>query len=305
LINDLFKAENEETKEIYKKEMEEIKAEIEHYEQAHYEIMTLAEDEVDFRVFRVMTQKMKETLGNKAIEHRDRILDETYKYCTETTASVLKTYIEMKASIEHDPINEKELIASKDFNAKAPQKVVELTEILDEVKKHYNMLEEFSYMYKEHDIESFWSMKQWPLRIQASLTDGKNMIADKNDLFSSRLETEKESFTKELTQYQNDFSKIREFKSLENTQEFSVEAFELSRHITKAFDKVKQFHDRETTFGLPETPYPDLDDIDKAFKPFFDLITMAQDVKVNLLEWTQERLMTRDSGLIASSIAQW
>lgn len=92
---------------------------------------------------------------------------------------------------------------------------------------------------------------------------------------------------------------------MENTQEFSVEAFELSRHITKAHDKVKQFHDRETTFGLPETPYPDLDDIDKAFKPFFDLVTMAQDVKNYLLEWTQERLMTRDSGLIASSIAQW
>jgi len=100
--------------------MEDIKKEIEHYEQAHYEIMTLAEDEVDFRIFRVMTQKMKETLGNKAIEHRDRILEETYKYCTDTTSSVLKTYIEMKAAIEHDPINEKELIASKDFNTKAP-----------------------------------------------------------------------------------------------------------------------------------------------------------------------------------------
>jgi hypothetical protein len=65
------------------------------------------------------------------------------------------------------------------------------------------------------------------------------MIADKNDLFSARLETEKETFTKELQQYAANFEKIKEFKNLENTQEFSVEAFELSRHITKAFDKVK------------------------------------------------------------------
>jgi hypothetical protein len=41
-------------------------------------------------------------------------------------------------------------------------------------------------------------MKVWPLRIQACLTDGKNMIADKNDLFSARLETEKEAFSKQL-----------------------------------------------------------------------------------------------------------
>jgi len=201
--------------------------------------MTLSEDEVDFRVFRIMAKEMKKELGDQAMKHKERILDATYNYCTETTASVLKTYCEMKATIDHDPINEKELIAAKDFNSKAPMKVVELTEILDEVKLHYTMLEEFSYMYKEHDIESFWSMKQWPLRIQACLTDGKNMITDKNDLFSARLETEKETFTKELQQYAANFEKIKDFKNLEETQEFSAEAFELSRHISKAFDKVK------------------------------------------------------------------
>lgn len=69
-------------------------------------------------------------------------------------------------------------------------------------------------MYKEIDIESFWFMKVWPLRIQACLTDGKNMIGDKNDLFSSRLETEKETFNKAIQQYTSNFEKIKEFKSL-------------------------------------------------------------------------------------------
>jgi len=27
------------------------------------------------------------------------------------------------------------------------------------------LLDEFSFMYKEQDIESFWFMKVWPLRI--------------------------------------------------------------------------------------------------------------------------------------------
>lgn len=200
-INDLFKAVNEETNEVYKKPMEDIKKEIEHFEQAHYEIMTLAEDEVDFRVFRAMTKKMKDELGEQAIKHRDRILDETYKYCTDTVSQVNQTYVEMLSSIKHEPINEKELIASKDFSAKAPQQVVELTETLEEVKKHYLMLEEFSYMYKEQDIDAFWLMKQWPIRIQATLTESKQMINDKNESFSQKLETEKESFSKELTQY--------------------------------------------------------------------------------------------------------
>lgn len=282
-----------------------IKEEIEKLEQAHYEIMTLSEDEVDYRIFRVMAKKLKEELGDQAMKHKERILDATYNYCTETVASVYKTYTEMQETIVHDPINEKELIASKDFITKAPAKVLELTEILDEVKRHYTMLEEFSYMYKEIDIESFWFMKVWPLRIQACLTDGKNMITDKNDLFSARLETEKDTFSKQLQQYSSNFEKIKEFKSLENSQEFNLDSFELRRDLDKAHAQVKQFHDRENTFGLPETPYPDLDDIDKSFKPFFDLITMAHEVKANLAEWTQERLMTRDPALITSSVAQW
>lgn len=43
------------------------------------------------------------------------------------------------------------------------------------------------------------------------------MIADKNDLFSARLETEKETFTKELQQYASNFEKIKDFKNLEAT----------------------------------------------------------------------------------------
>jgi hypothetical protein len=79
----------------------------------------------------------------------------------------------------------------------------------------------------------------------------------------------------------------------------------LRKNLDKAHDVVKQFHDRETTFGLPETPYPDLDDIDKSFKPFFDLITMSHEVKSSIREWTDERLMTRNTEQIFSSIAMW
>jgi hypothetical protein len=115
-INDLFKAVDEETKEQKKVPLEDIKAQIEHFEQAHYEIMTLSEDEVDFRIFRIMAKKLKDELGETAMKHKKSILDATYNYCTETVASVYKTYTEMQETITHDPINEKELIASKDFN---------------------------------------------------------------------------------------------------------------------------------------------------------------------------------------------
>jgi hypothetical protein len=38
-------------------------------------------------------------------------------------------------------------------------------ETLKEVYRHFLMLEEFSYMYKDQDIESYWFMRVWPLKI--------------------------------------------------------------------------------------------------------------------------------------------
>lgn len=62
LINDLFKG----SEEGGKKTLDEIKEQVLHYEKANYEIMTLSEDEVNFRIFRVMAKKFKNKLSEEA-----------------------------------------------------------------------------------------------------------------------------------------------------------------------------------------------------------------------------------------------
>lgn len=188
LIDDLFKGgENGE-----KKPLEDIKEQITHYDDAYYNIMTLSEDEIDFRIFRVMAKKMKNDLGDQASKIKDRILDATYNYCTETVTEVFKTYNDMEQKITHEPADEKELIMTKDFINGANEKVEQLTETLKEVYRHYIMLEEFSYMYKEIDIEQYWYMRVWPLKIQACVTEGKNTILEKNEIFGAKLDQEKD-----------------------------------------------------------------------------------------------------------------
>jgi len=57
---------------------------------------------------------------------------------------------------------------------------------------------------------------------------------------------------------------------------------------------------------LPETPYEELDKLDKEFKPFYDLTTMAYDVECSFRDWRGNQLMRiGDPGQIASSVAQW
>ena len=99
LIDDLFKG-GEDGK---KKTLEEIKEQAQHYHQAYYDIMTLKEDVVNFKIYRVVTKKMKEELGDQALKIKESILDATYAYCNESVAEVNKIYMEMQEKISHDP----------------------------------------------------------------------------------------------------------------------------------------------------------------------------------------------------------
>lgn len=130
-----------------KKSLEDIREQALHYEQAYYDIMTCSEDEVDFRIFRVMAKNLKEKLAQNADTIKMEILNETYKYCTDTVNAVNANYKDMQDKITHDPENEKELKFAKEFNQIVMQKVDENVETLKTVQKHFEMLDEFSYKY--------------------------------------------------------------------------------------------------------------------------------------------------------------
>ena len=104
------------------------------------------------------------------------------------------------------------------------------------------------------------------------------MIGEKNEQFGARLENEKDTFQKQVTSFNQQFSNIKEFQGLDQVDKFFMDSFNLKRQLEQGFNTVRQFHEREDLFGLPRTPYPDLDDIQQNFKPFFDLISMAHDV---------------------------
>jgi hypothetical protein len=64
------------------------------------------------------------------------ILNETYKYCTDTVNAVNANYKDMQDKITHDPENEKELKFAKEFNQIVMQKVEENVETLKTIQKH-------------------------------------------------------------------------------------------------------------------------------------------------------------------------
>lgn len=76
------------------------------------------------------------------------------------------------------------------------------------------MLDKFSYKYQEKDIEQFWWMKVFPLKVQVALQEGKNTITDKTELFQQNLQREQEKFAKDIEQYKESVAQIKTLSTL-------------------------------------------------------------------------------------------
>jgi len=152
LIKELFNGEE-------KASIKDLKEKILHYDKAYNEILNLSNDVMDFPLFRVMAGKMKEQLAQQALKIKEKLLENVYDWCKRSVEKIYKTYEEMNKTIMKEPTNERELVDTRDFIKDTPNKVDQLSRELNEVYKHYCMLDDFSYKTADADIETFWVQK--------------------------------------------------------------------------------------------------------------------------------------------------
>lgn len=134
LIDGLFKGgENKDEKQP----LEVIQEKIQHFDDAFMKILTLSEDEVNFKLFRVATKKLKDDLADQADKIKERIMEATYNYCKETVAMCSKQYGELITNITKEPTNEREFVETKSWHARAEQEKERLGDILKVVYKHF------------------------------------------------------------------------------------------------------------------------------------------------------------------------
>jgi len=65
------------------------------------------------------------------------------------------------------------------------------------------------------------------------------MIGEKNEQFGARLENEKDTFQKQVTSFQQQFSKIKEFQNLDQVDKFFMDSFNLKRQLEQGFNTVR------------------------------------------------------------------
>ena len=77
-----------------------------------------------------------------------------------------------------------------------------------QVEEHYELLDEYSYMYNKDDIQNCWTLKQYPMIIGEAIADGNSSIGAQKEHFITKLDAEKEQFLKDLASYKDTFKRI-------------------------------------------------------------------------------------------------
>ena len=212
----------------------------------------------------------------------------------------------MQKQITKPPQNEMELVELTEFIEKSRNETKQaLEDLLREVEQHYCLMDEYSFMYQEQDIEFALGMKCWPSQIQETINDGKDGIAEKTETFVNKLESDKEEFARNMKTYQDVFKNIVTFHSVDTVGTFAKEAYALEQNLKDAFSTTEQFNLREGRLNQPLSTYADLDTLRKEFDPFYELLDNAFLVQSGLSEYYQNSLSNLDYETVADSVDKW
>ena len=191
--------------------------------------MRVSNNSMDYPMFRVEAQKIKEKLHTAATNARKSLLDELSSWCNTTVIHIENTYEDMAEKISTTPTNERELVLLKEFIKQSREVTsVEVVDLLKEVTKHHELLDEFSYVYKTEEIERCLDLKMRPMQVGSVIQDGNVDMLAKEEEFMQRLEHEKDEFLLTLKEFDDRFQQIITFNRIEQIADFSKLAFNLS-----------------------------------------------------------------------------
>lgn len=72
--------------------------------------------------------------------------------------------------------------------------------------------------------------------------------------------------------------------------------------MNSAKEKIEQFNERETTFNQPVSEYNQLDDLQRSFIPFYELLETSSTALQSIHDWTNQALVTQEYDVMEKSV---
>lgn len=284
---------------------DELRMKLDELSRAAYEVQTLATDSVEFSMFEINTSMVKQFLVYRANKLKGSLLQVIEKYCKKTVADISTKYGQLLEKLENRPTSKEHYKELKMYNKDSNKRMEELKSKHEQVGLYMDILEDNLKRLDKDDEREFWKGHQFPSQLKAKFVKCSSNLLSYEEFLRSDLEKQKDSFDKELGQYQAKFAEVIQFSDIESAKKQYRTSFELHAGIEKAVLTAKGLNDDEDLLETKKTEYGVLDKLGKDFQPFFSLIKYAEEIQSNIEGWKTNPFFGLKPQDIEEDIKSW
>eukprot|EP01116_Phalansterium_solitarium_P017128 TRINITY_DN413_c0_g1_i5.p1 TRINITY_DN413_c0_g1~~TRINITY_DN413_c0_g1_i5.p1 ORF type:complete len:4163 (-),score=2181.62 TRINITY_DN413_c0_g1_i5:539-13027(-) len=252
---------------------EEISAQLEKQE----EIERSIPDSVSTGMFFINCVAVRSALAMKRKTLANQILELLVAKARKCADKINTEFIEISKKVLYKPPSIEELTAQKEYIKTIPRLTQALEKKIKKMTTNYELVDKFNYTITQDDFDQKWAVYGWNKKLAAQLEEGTQTQDRLAGRYEKELKASQEAFASALHELQHQVANLTKFNNLLHVDEAGIEVRRLERLIKDATTKVNQFHSRERLFGLPETPYEELQKLERDFQPYADLWLTAFD----------------------------
>ncbi|KAM9533492.1 LOW QUALITY PROTEIN: dynein axonemal heavy chain 1 [Guaruba guarouba] len=245
--------------------------------------------------FLVSTEVVKQNLTAKYKALATSMLDILAKNLHLQVESICNTYEATSCRMHEKPNNIEELTELREWMKSVPAQLAVQEELIREVMKDYQVMEEFFYNLTDEDFSDKWTASYWPLKISKQAESLQHQHQEDEDRFRKNHVMDQNSFQDKLEEVELTVGRFSIQADASQANGLANKAREVRKQLQELQNLAAVYNNRERIFGIKVTNYSRLSRLVKDFQPYQDLWTTVSDWMRQHEKWMNDPLMEIDS----------
>ena len=215
-------------------------------------------------------------MANKNQELAKVVMDEIGAKAKAASKSIRDQFTKMAQTFAAKPGTVEKLAEVRAFIAALPETVALLSANIEDMKQSYIVLESFQYGLTDEEFRHKWEAIGWPRRLEGILDLFQKQLDSADEELRVKLAQDREKFSSDVERVQRTVATFTKHTDSSKYGEVVAIVKNLKKEIEHSVETSRDFNNKQRLLGEEVTDYRMVTDLEKEFKPYFDLWTTAQ-----------------------------
>jgi len=226
---------------------------------------------VNLGLFTLSTTKVRTLILDKHSQIASDLMDMVARVTITYTNNTIEGFEDILNRLRHNPKDIEEVDELKSYMITAPNLVKALEPQLENGLSYFSTLESVNYKLSPQDFELQWLLFGWPKRINDTLEQLEKTLEGRTNDFLDEMRDEQDGFAEKLKGIQSKVDNLHTFTNIDRVEQVASFVREIKKDLLQSAEEARTFNNREALFNVEVREYTELQQINKAFDPYYDL----------------------------------